>query len=379
MARPQPLGHDALRLEAWPAADRTAYERACIPGSPFDDRGLAAEWRPASHRALTGAYARWLGFLIAGGHALEAEPPPDRVTGERVRGYIRFLTPRCAPVTVSSYLGQLYTFVHALWPERDWRWLLLLQARHHRMADPVRNKAARIVPQTELLRLGCELMRDAGAMPMPPDLRAGPRHPALLYRDGLMIALLAMRPLRQVNFLGLQLHRHLRREGEAWWIEIPGEECKTHTRLSMPFPAVLVPALELYLELYRPRLLEMRGPRNPACSDRPPGNHLWISRCGTPMTAGAQQKALARHTRPRFGHHVNAHLFRDCAATSLGDEDPEHVRLAADLLGHRSFRTTEANYMAAGTRAALRRHQLGVQERRCRARRGRAPRPESRP
>jgi hypothetical protein len=92
--------------------------------------------------------------------------------------------------------------------------------------------------------------------------------------------------------------------------------------LQMAFPDVLVPALQTYLKLYRPRLMAMQGPRNPATAARPVGSHLWVSRCGTPMTEGALQKALARHTRARFGHHVNVHLFRDCLATSLADDNP---------------------------------------------------------
>ena len=29
----------------------------------------------------------------------------------------------------------------------------------------------------------------------------------------------------------------------------------------------------------------------------------------------------------RFGHALNPHLFRDCAATSIAIEDPDHVRI----------------------------------------------------
>jgi integrase len=80
------------------------------------------------------------------------------------------------------------------------------------------------------------------------------------------------------------------------------------------------------------------------------------------MTARALQKVLRRHTRARFGHEVNCHLFRDCLATSLADENPEVVRLAADLLGHRSFRTTAKHYISANQKRALRRHQAMVLE-----------------
>ena len=230
-------------------------------------------------------YGRWLGYLMAQGVALEAVAPPDRITAASVDGYVRFLAKRCATVTVASYLGQLHMMVSAVWPDHDWRWLCAIQARRHRMAEPVRNKAARIVPQQDLLALGCELMVKARAMAMPNDMRAGPNHPAILHRDGLMIALLAMRPLRQSNLLGLQLHRQLRREGDGWVITLTDDETKAHDRLVMAVPVVLLPELERYLDLYRARLMDMTGPTDRANPVRPPGQFLWITRCGTPMTA----------------------------------------------------------------------------------------------
>ncbi len=44
---------------------------------------------------------------------------------------------------------------------------------------------------------------------------------------------------------------------------------------------------------------------------------------------------------------VNPHLFRDCAATSLAIEDPAQVRVAAQVLGHGAFATTERHYNLA--------------------------------
>jgi integrase len=213
-------------------------------------------------------------------------------------------------------------------------------------------------------------MANAMAQPMPPGLPAGPGHPALLYRNGLMIAVLALRPLRQRNFLALELHRHLRQQGEGWTIKFPATETKTNIALEMPFPQVLLPALALYLEVYRPVLLDLRGPLNPDHAARPAGQHLWVSRCGTAMTDGALHKALIRHTTACFGHAVNTHLFRDCAATSLADEHPEIVRYAADLLGHKYFSTTETYYIPARQRHALRRYQDIIGRRRKAARRG---------
>ena len=66
-------------------------------------------------------------------------------------------------------------------------------------------------------------------------------------------------------------------------------------------------------------------------------------------------------TTPRtaFGRPVNPHLFRDVAATTLARDQPAQVRLAAPLLGHRSFSTTERHYnLARLTEAATAWHDL---------------------
>jgi integrase len=45
-----------------------------------------------------------------------------------------------------------------------------------------------------------------------------------------------------------------------------------------------------------------------------------------------------------LGQAINPHLFRDCAATSIAIDDPDHVRIASPLLGHRAISTTENYY-----------------------------------
>ena len=57
--------------------------------------------------------------------------------------------------------------------------------------------------------------------------------------------------------------------------------------------------------------------------------------------------SIRMHTEKAFGRAVNPHLFRDAAATTLAIADPAHVRIAAPLLGHRTFTTTERYYQQA--------------------------------
>ena len=73
-----------------------------------------------------------------------------------------------------------------------------------------------------------------------------------------------------------------------------------------------------------------------------------------------QMRRIRAHTKKAFGVAINPHLFRDSAATTMAIADPKHVRATAPLLGHRSFSTTERNYVQAKGFEAQRRFQTAM-------------------
>jgi integrase/recombinase XerD len=181
-----------------------------------------------------------------------------------------------------------------------------------------------------------------------------PRRRAVAYRDGLIVALLAARPLRRRNFATLELGRHLARAGEGWRIVVPGEETKTGRPLDLLFPEVLMPALERYLAVHRP-VLAMQPGRGRGKA----GAALWLSAEGGPLSEVMLGYLVKERTRAAFGRAINPHLFRDAAATSLAIEDPARVRIAAQVLGHTAFATTERHYnLARSQDAASAWHQI---------------------
>jgi integrase len=64
---------------------------------------------------------------------------------------------------------------------------------------------------------------------------------------------------------------------------------------------------------------------------------------------------------------MNPHLFRDCAATTIALNDPEHVLITRDLLGHTTLRTAERYYNLARSVEAARAHQKLIRSLRRRA------------
>ena len=63
---------------------------------------------------------------------------------------------------------------------------------------------------------------------------------ATAYRDGLLIALLAARPLRLANLVGLTLDRTLFFRNNQWWIQIPAVETKTKEPIELIWPDLLI-------------------------------------------------------------------------------------------------------------------------------------------
>jgi integrase len=342
-------------------ADRRTWMAALAPGDVLEPGGAAARWRPHSRRNAAQGWGHFLAHLSRTGQLEDNEGPSERATPERLVGYVAALRARGnAPTTILSRLNMLDLFLRAVDPGGDRGLLrrLLVRLRAESEDAGQRDKRGRLQPSHDLLALGRRLMQQAEARTgdLPPCRRA------VLHRNGLAIALLAARPLRLKNLAALELGRHLVRVGERWRLVIPGAETKTGRPLELPFPEVLVPALERYLAVHRPVLAAQRGQTHGTA-----GAALWLSATGGPLSAGTLAFHVTALTRAAFGRAVSPHLFRDCAATSLAIEDPAHVRIAAQVLGHGSFRTTERHYnLAQGQQAASAWHETldGLRRRR---------------
>lgn len=346
-----------LPLEDWPAIDRQAWERAIQSGDILDTDGAGARWAPTTRGNAWRAYGRWLAFLEErDGQIADHIEPAARADRVAIRAYATNLRQRHASGTAWSYMAFLGMALRAMAPRDDWDWLRPVVAALQRRMAPVRNKRARMVPINDLLALGAKLMVEAEA-----SSEIESPQTARQFRDGMMISLLAVRPLRRANFCSIEIDRHLIRIGEGYLLAFRAEETKHRRPIEQHVPQALVPALERYLTVWRPSLMRMSGLWNPANVPTAPGRRLWVSHCGTALGVEGLVKLLRLRTTAEFGHEVNPHLFRDCAVTSLAEEDPEHVLIAARLLDHSSLKTAERHYIQARGIEASRLHQRRVQ------------------
>lgn len=347
----------ALPVTRWPTADQQAWENAQRAGDFLSDDGAATQWRPATHKAAIGAYGRWLAFLDDHGLLDGQAGPTGHLNPASLRAYVGFLHDKVSSQTIASYIGVLSMMVQALTPGTDWRWLLEVQSRLQRRASPSRNKRIRIVPIRELMQLGADLMVRAENSTADHPFQA-----AQDYRDGFMIVLLASCPLRQRNFVGIEIGRHVVPCGKGYILVFPASETKAARPLEFAFPLHLLPMLKRYLAQYRPYLLALRTTRGHTrqASLANPGSRLWITQYGTAFSGCAQYKALCKRTAERFGHKVNPHLFRDCAATSVAIDTPDHVGICAQILGHTGLQSAERYYIAAGAKIANNAYQQAI-------------------
>ncbi len=343
----------ALPLAHWPEGDRRAWQAILLPGDPLDPGGLGADWAPATRRMIERGYGHWLAWLQRTG-GLEADTAPAaRVVPAMLARYIADLAPVVSSQTILTYVGAIADVCRAAAPTADWAWLMRLLGRLKRRVVPARSKRHHVVPTQDLLALGLRVMDHAEAT-------AGDRAPwrsAGRYRDGLMVALLALRPLRLRNFTDITIGRHLVGAGKGYELRFTAAEPKGRRALEVTVPAVLLAPLARYLAHYRPLLCARGDIRTQGVRGTPAGMRLWVSCQGSAMIDRSVYESVVTLTLPAFGHTVNPHLFRDCAGTSIATDDPEHVHITAAILGHTSLATSERYYNHARSLQAARRYQ----------------------
>ena len=333
-----------MPLAAWPTADRDRWAQALTVGDILDeDIGARARHSAKSNVKTEHGYGRWLTYCMLNEPGTLDLPPGDRIIAERVKRYVRHLQGLGNSThTLMCRLQELEDAAKVIAPQGNYGFIKRFGAQVRARHVPARAKS-RIVMSDELAQLGRDCM-----------IRAREREgveAATLFRDGLMIAFLAYVPIRRKNFAGLTLNQNFLRRDGRWVIELSPAETKTHAYFEALLPESAEPFLDEYLSIHRPLLAARTGRWNGPVADR-----LWVSRHGSAMTPMAVYDRIREHTGAKFGVGLGPHLFRDAAATTLATEAPEHVRVAAPVLGHRNFRTTEIYYRQAKVQRAHKRY-----------------------
>jgi integrase len=305
-------------LSHWPEADRDAFRAAFARGDRFDDNdGPGAHLADGTRRNIVTTYRRWLGFL-QGNHPEDLmRSSAERITLERVRGFVAHLDREVRPTSVAMAVAQLCYAARLVAPNHDWQWLAAVKARLLARARP-QDRFDRLVPPCQTLDFGIELMDHALARPATSRKASG-----IQYRDGLLLALISLRPIRRRSLAALTVSRHIEITNAGTNILLYAADTKSKRPDSFSVPERLIPYLKHYLEEIRPALLGIH-----------PHDGLWASCKFRPLSGGRLYDIARARVRKKFGKDMGLHDFRRSTATYLAIDAPEMIDLIPGLLQH---------------------------------------------
>jgi integrase len=322
----------SMPLSEWPASHRETWEEICRPGLRLRKGGAASRYAEVSREDFARRYGAFLGFLQLSGLLDPSAGPAAQITPQNVELYIAKLTGRVRSVTVWNCIYKLRMAARLLDPKADFAWLSEIEQDLALVMEP-RSKFDRVVLAERIVQAGLTLVSEAEAFS-----RYFKR--AIGIRDGLIIALLAVCPIRIKNYAALEIGTTFREEQGTWWITLPYGSTKTEDADQRPVPEYLNDAVKLYLTESRPVLI----------GSRQATNSLWISsRTGRRYTTKNLGTRISNITLETVGVDVSPHLFRTAAATTAACYGTDMPYLASAVLSHTDSRDTEKHYIRTTT------------------------------
>jgi hypothetical protein len=320
-----------LPLNEWPEADRAAFRAAYESGDVFEGTcGVGAHFAEGTRKAIEFTYRRWLAFLKANYPHYFAMPPAERITPQWVRSFIDHLSAEIGPSSVAAAADRLYAAARLIAPTKDWAWLRSIKARLASRALP-QDRFNRLVPPWQTLDFGLELMATAHTLPTD-----GHKQREIQYRDGLLLALRSLWPIRRRSLAALTVSRHLEFDHAGVNILLYPADTKSRRAESFRVPEQLLPFFMRYLKEIRPILL---------------GNSehdgFWASYHGRPLLGGRLYDIARARVMAKFGKDMCLHDFRRAASTFLAMDAPEKIGLIPGVLQHVSPDVSEQHYNLA--------------------------------
>jgi site-specific recombinase XerD len=327
---PEPGVH-SLPEGLWPAAESAAWQEALRPSVRLKRGGAASHLRPVVQHDLGKRNGLFLESVARAGRLDMNAPAGAHVTPENVAGWVAELKGRVSSVTVYGSIQKLRRFVQLIAPDRDLDWLMEIERELYSERRP-RPKWDRVVTTDVLVDAGRTLMAEAEITKRPTLTRAR------MFRNGLMVALLAYCPIRLKNFAALEIGRSFVNVDGTWWIVLSAAETKEKRQDERPVPEELTASIEQYLEVYRPLLAG--GKANT--------NALWMAINSKPMSYASMGELIAETTRMTIGVAISPHLFRTAGVTTLATRAGDKPHAGSALLNHGPYGPQE-NYNRASS------------------------------
>jgi integrase len=321
----------SLKIEKWPRVDQRAWEEAVRPAVRLQRGGAAAHLAPVSQKDIANRYGLYLDFLERNGLPDATSGAAQLVVMHHVQKFVLELEIRVSSVTVWNSIYKLRRAAECLAPDVNFSWLLEIEEDLALVATP-KDKTDRLVLADRLLEAGLTLIEEAEGSASTPFRRARG------VRNGLMIALLALHPLRIKNFATLRLGQSIQKIGGHWWLITEFKQTKTRRRDERRVPEFMTEIIDRYVEKYRSILLRNNTEESAFWISSTRGAQLTIKNMGT---------LISKITEQTVGVDVSPHLFRMAAATTAAVYGTSMPHLASGVLGHRDERITEEHYNRA--------------------------------
>jgi site-specific recombinase XerD len=320
----------SLPIDLWPSADRAAWQEACRPSVRLKRGGAASHMRTVTQKILTQRAGYFFDFLSRSRRLDVNAAAGAHVTLKNVEPYVVELKSRVDSVTVYGSVQKLRRFCQLVAPGCDLAWLIDIERQLFSEMRPA-SKWDRVLYTDVLEDAGVKLMAEAESSTRPKLTRAR------LFRNGLMITLLARCPIRLKNFAALEIGRSFSNVEGTWWIVLTAAETKEKREDERPVPEEFTSSVERYLKVHRPILA--RG--------NDPGSALWVAINGKPMSYASMGELISEITTMTLGVNVNPHLFRSAGVTTLATRAGNKPHAGSALLHHRPGPVTQENYNRA--------------------------------
>lgn len=328
-----------LPVNEWPEVDREALRAAYAPGDVFDGTaGCGVHLSEGTREWVKFVYRRWLGFLKATYPGDLSMPPAERITPKRVRAFIEHLSANTRPSSTAIAIDRLYKAAQLIDPTSDWAWLRSIKSRLASRISP-EDRFDRLVSPLQTLNFGIELMDNAHTLPI-----NDRKQRDIQYRDGLLLALLSLWPIRRRSIASLTVSRHLEFDDAGVNILLHPTDTKAKRAESFRVPEQLLPYLMRYLREIRPVLV-----------GRSEYDGFWASPTRPSLSASRLYVIVRARIIARFGKAMSLHDFRRAASTFLAMEAPEKIGLIPGVLQHASPEVSERHYNLARSVQAGRR------------------------
>jgi len=327
--RPITLGKPrSLPIAEWPKSDRLGWEEACRPGQRLQRGGAASHLAPVSQADNANRYGLYLDFLQRTSRLDLALGAATLVTPDNVTEFIAELQARVRSVTVWNSVYKLRRAAQLIAPSRDFGWLAEIEKDIALIMVP-RSKADRLVLAERLVEAGLVLIKEAEMFGKTPTAHA------VGVRNGLLIVLLALHPIRIKNFAALVIGESFVNVDGRWWLYVPADDTKSNFVDQRQVPEFITNVVDKYINTHRTVL--SRGDATQ--------RGLWISSTtGQQMTTKNLGTLISKLTRETIGVDVSPHLFRTAAVSTAAVYGGKYPHLGSALMGHRDDRVTEKHY-----------------------------------